>query len=110
MTTFPMIPYREFDRLYEAGAICQVIDLREPWLYERERILGSINIPYQDLEYCRDQISRWGTVVCYCDRGAKSMLVCRQLWREGYEAADLAGGLVNYRGKYIDRRPLPAIE
>ena len=31
------------------------------------------------------------------------MVICRDLWRMGYEVADLAGGMVNYRGKYIDR-------
>lgn len=49
-------------------------------------------------------------MVFYCDRGAKSMLACRDLWRMGYEAVDLAGGMLNYRGKYIDRRPASAIE
>ena len=42
----------------------------------------------------------------YCDRGAKSLAVCRDLWRMGYEVADLAGGMLNYRGKYVDRRRL----
>ena len=44
--------------------------------------------------------------VFYCDRGAKSLAVCRDLWRMGYEVADLAGGMLNYRGKYVDRRRL----
>lgn len=38
------------------------------------------------------------------------MLACRDLWRMGYEAVNLAGGMLNYRGKYIDRRPASAIE
>ena len=54
-----------------------------------------------------DRLSPEGTLVFYCDRGAKSMVVCRDLWRQGWDVADLAGGILNYRGKYIDRSPLP---
>ena len=99
MTTFPMISYRQFDQWMEQGKIAQLVDLREPWMFEQDRIWGSVNIPYDD-----------GTIVFYCDRGAKSMVVCRDLWRMGYHAVDLAGGMLNYRGKYIDRRPLSALE
>lgn len=107
MTTFPMISYREFDKWMEQGKVAQLIDLREPWMYERGHLWGSVNIPYEELEDNMDQIVRDGNVVFYCDRGAKSMLVCRDLWKMGYYAVDLAGGMMNYRGKYIDRRGGP---
>ncbi len=110
MTTFPMISYREFDRWLEQGQIGQLVDLREPWMYERERLWGSINIPFGELECRMHEIDRESTVVFYCDRGAKSMLVCRDLWKMGYRAVDLAGGMLQYKGKYIDRSPLPALE
>lgn len=106
MAAFPMIPYREFDLWLEEGRVRQLVDLREPWLFARERICGSVNIPYGDFEWRIGEICTRGTVVFYCDRGAKSMVVCRDLWRQGYDAVDLAGGMLNYRGKYIDRRPL----
>ena len=50
------------------------------------------------------------TLVFYCDRGAKSMLACRDLGRMGYRCVDLAGGMLYYRGKLIDRRAPGAIE
>ena len=31
--------------------------------------------------------------VFLCERGAKSMVICRDLWRMGYEVSDLAGGM-----------------
>ena len=49
------------------------------------------------------EINNGEMTVFLCERGAKSMVICRDLWRMGYEVADLAGGMVNYRGKYIDR-------
>ena len=105
-----MISYRELDQWLEQGGAFLLVDLREPFQYGRERIWGSINIPYEELECNMDLIRRDGTVVFYCDRGAKSMVVCRDLWRLGYDAVDLAGGMLNYRGKYIDRSPVSAIE
>lgn len=110
MDAFPMIPYRELDRWLEEGRVCQIVDLREPCMYRKERIWGSINIPYGELEDHLDRIAVNGPVVFYCDRGAKSMIVCRDLMRMGYRTVNLAGGMLNYRGKYIDRRPLSALE
>ena len=110
MTTFPMISYRQFDQWMEQGKIAQLVDLREPWMFEQDRIWGSVNIPYDELEDLMGEIRKDGTIVFYCDRGDKSMVVCRDLWRMGYHAVDLAGGMLNYRGKYIDRRPLSALE
>jgi len=107
---FPMISYRELDQWLEQGGAFLLVDLREPHQYNRERIWGSINIPYEELEQRLDELPKDYTLVFYCDRGAKSMLACRDLWRMGYEAVDLAGGMLNYRGKYIDRRPASAIE
>ena len=106
MKEFPMISYREFDRWLEDGRIRFLVDVREPWMYENDRILGSVNIPYEEIEQNIDRIPREGMTVFYCDRGAKSLAVCRELWRMGYEVADLAGGMLNYRGKYVDRRRL----
>ena len=87
-----------------------LVDLREPHQYNRERIWGSINIPYEELEQRLDELPKDYTLVFYCDRGAKSMLACRDLGRMGYRCVDLAGGMLYYRGKFIDRRPPGAIE
>ena len=84
MTGFPMLPYWEFDRWREMGRVQRIIDLRSPWDH-------------------MDEINYGEMTVFYCERGAKSMVICRDLWRMGYEVADLAGGMMNYRGKYIDR-------
>ena len=110
MTTFPMISYRQFDQWMEQGKIVQLVDLREPWMFEQDRIWGSVNIPYDELEDLMGEIRKDGTIVFYCDRGAKSMLACRDLGRMGYRCVDLAGGMLYYRGKFIDRRAPGAIE
>ena len=105
MTGFPMLPYWEFDRWREMGRVQRIIDLRSPWQYEKERIRGSENIPYDEFWDHMDEINYGEMTVFYCERGAKSMVICRDLWRMGYEVADLAGGMMNYRGKYNQNCP-----
>lgn len=106
MNDFPMISYRQLDKWMEEGKIRLLVDVREPWMYGESRILGSVNIPYEEIGSRLGELPEQGIIVFYCDRGAKSMVICRDLWRQGYEAADLAGGMLNYRGKYVDRRRL----
>ena len=99
MTTFPMISYRQFDQWMEQGKIAQLVDLREPWMFEQDRIWGSVNIPYDELENLMGEIRKDGTIVFYCDRGAKSMVVCRDLWRLGYEVSGPGGRNVELQGE-----------
>lgn len=106
MNDFPMISYRQLDQWLEEGNVRLLVDVREPEMYRESRILGSVNIPYEEIESRLGELPRRGIIVFYCDRGAKSMVICRDLQRLGYEAADLAGGMLNYRGKYVDRRRL----
>ena len=60
MTTFPMISYRQFDQWMEQGKIAQLVDLREPWMFEQDRIWGSVNIPYDELENLMGEIRKDG--------------------------------------------------
>ena len=106
MNDFPMISYKQLDQWLEQGNVRLLADVREPWMYGENRILGSVNIPYEEVRERLEEFPRQGMIVWYCDRGAKSMVVCRDLWRLGYEVSDLAGGMLDYRGKYVDRRPL----
>ena len=52
-----MLPYWEFDRWREMGRVQRIIDLRSPWQYEKERIRGSENIPYDEFWDHMDEIN-----------------------------------------------------
>ena len=41
------------------------------WMFEQDRIWGSVNIPYDELENLMGEIRKDGTIVFYCDRGPK---------------------------------------
>lgn len=102
---FSVITWRELDRLLESNKKIAVIDLRKPEYYAKERILGSISLPFEELEERLDEVPKDCPDLFYCDWGSKSMLVCRSLARMGYTCASLASGFRNYRGKFIDRNP-----
>ena len=42
-------------------------------MFEQDRIWGSVNIPYDELDDLMGEIRKDGTIVFYCDRGAKSI-------------------------------------
>lgn len=103
---FPTISYRDLDRMLDQGADVVVVDLRSREEYASERIRGSINIPYEELDARSTQLP-WGRPVVFCcDRGAKSLMACRTFSQRGLVCANLAGGMAFYGGKYIDRNLL----
>lgn len=103
---FSIISCRELDWIAGSGRKFLLIDLRDEAAYRRERLSGAVHIPFEELEGRLGELLREGLNVFYCDRGAKSMYVCRRLCRRGYSCASLACGIVNYRGKLIDRTRL----
>lgn len=107
---FPMISWRQLDQWIAQGRDFVLIDLRAPGLYSRSRIRGSRCIPFEELKDRLEELPKDRIIVFCCDRGAKSMLACRRLSDLGWKCVDLAGGMANYRGKFIDRTPYRAIE
>ena len=79
MKEFPMISYREFDRWLEDGRIRFLVDVREPWMYENDRILGSVNIPYEEIEQNIDRIPREGMTVCFTVTGGQRAWQCAEI-------------------------------
>ena len=71
-----------------------LLDVREPWEYERCRIEGSVNVP---LARVPDATDIWGTareVVVICHHGMRSYQAGILLERAGVErVVNLAGGV-----------------
>ena len=71
-----------------------LLDVREPWEYERCRIEGSVNVP---LARVPDATDIWGTareVVVICHHGMRSYQAGILLERAGVErVVNLAGGI-----------------
>ncbi len=76
-----------------------IIDLRDKEEFDAGHIPTAINIPYEDLEYKKKQLSRNLLLIFYCDRGNISLLAARDLMKDGYNIKSLYGGLHAYRGR-----------
>lgn len=79
----------------------QIIDLREPEEYKEGHIPTSINIPFREFENKMNQLSISGEFILYCDRGNLSLLLARDLSKEGYQMKTIYGGMRAYRGKIV---------
>ncbi len=78
-----------------------IIDLRDRIDYQRGHIPTAINIPYDDFENIKSSFNFNVELILYCDRGNLSLLLARDLSKEGYQVKNIYGGIGAYRGKMI---------
>lgn len=79
----------------------QIIDIRDCAEYKRGHIPTSINIPYEEFENKKSQISINSVLILYCDRGNLSLFLARDLNKEGYQVKNIYGGIRAYRGRIV---------
>ena len=89
------ISAKELERYAREGKYL-IIDLRSREEYRREHVRGAVNVPQGNFhgELCGRQGE---SVILYCDRGALSMAVARELEKRGYRAKSVVGGFRAYR-------------
>lgn len=96
-----MIPAKRMDN-YIGRKDCMIIDLREPEEYAKGHIKGAVNIPFDEMERSVP-VKRNITYVLYCERGASSLMAAKHLAMEGYRVKTVTGGILAYRGKYLEK-------
>ena len=100
---FTTIPIWEVDYFIEFNSNIMIIDLRSPFSYQRGHLKGAVNLPYERYDGWRDQLPRDKTLIFYCSRGGQSMMICRDLEREGFDVINIANGIAYYKGKNLTR-------
>lgn len=78
-----------------------IIDLREAEDYKKAHIPTAINIPYMDFQNSKDDLPVDKLLILYCDRGNLSLLLARELSKEGYQVKNIYGGMHAYRGNIV---------
>jgi len=78
-----------------------IIDIRTNSLYKRGHIATAINIPYNEFDYKKSCIPKGYDIILYCERGNQSLLLGRELSKEGYRVKSLYGGICAYRGGLV---------
>jgi rhodanese-related sulfurtransferase len=76
----------------------QIIDIRNYKEYKKGHIPTAVNIPYKEFEYKKNQLPINHELILYCDRGNLSLLLARDLSKEGYQVKNIYGGIRAYRG------------
>ncbi len=102
MTGLEPISADEIDS-YAGKPEAVLIDLRSPEEFRAEHIRGAVNIPYEEMEEGR-RPPRHKILVLYCERGAASLAMGRELAEEGYLVKSVIGGLRAYRGSRLTGR------
>ena len=71
-----------------------LLDVREPWEYERARIAGAELVPMREVAARLDEIDPARPIVAICHHGGRSLQVALFLEKNGYHNVhNLAGGV-----------------
>jgi rhodanese-related sulfurtransferase len=86
------VPAREASRLAHDGV--PVIDVREPFEFGPGHVPGAVNLPLGSLATAHDQLDDRQPVLVVCASGNRSSHAVRYLRQLGYDAINLAGGML----------------
>ena len=77
----------------------ELIDIREEFEYDNERIAGAKNIPMNEiLTEPQDYLSKDKEYYIMCQHAVRSARACSYLSSMGYNVINVAGGMAEYRG------------
>jgi rhodanese-related sulfurtransferase len=70
-----------------------LLDVREPWEYEKAHIAGAQLVPMREVPARLAEIDRAREVVAICHHGGRSAQVAVFLEKNGYKIHNLVGGV-----------------
>ncbi len=73
-----------------------VLDVREPVEWQHGRIEGAVHVPMGELAARTDELPSDGKLLVVCSVGGRSARVTAFLQQQGFDAFNLAGGLVEW--------------
>ncbi len=79
-----------------------ILDVRRPGEFKESRIVNSINIPVEEIEWELDQIEKYKDkpILVYCKVGVRSSIACNFLEIEGFNNLyNLRGGILDFNGE-----------
>lgn len=92
-------------RRFDAGEV-QLVDVREPSEWDVSRIPGNVkHIPIGELQSRAGEIARDTPVIFQCRTGGRSLMATQAFRAAGFEAYNLAGGLVDWNEQGLPLEP-----
>lgn len=95
---------RQVAGLQAQGEI-QLIDVRQPYEHEAGRIAGDRHIELGQLPAQQSAIDANRPIVFYCRSGARSAMATHAFRRAGYDAHNMAGGLLEWQAAGLPLEP-----
>ncbi len=105
MTSTPELSPREAAALLQDGD-AQLVDVRTPEEHSAGRIEGDVHIELESLPAQAETLDRERPVVFYCRSGARSALATDAFRAAGFDAHNLAGGLLAWAEQGLPLEPL----
>jgi rhodanese-related sulfurtransferase len=97
----PELTAAEVKALHANGEI-QLVDVRTQREHEAGRIDGDVHIELGELSARAGEIDRDRPVVFYCKSGARSGMATDAFRQAGYDAANMAGGLLAWEREGLE--------
>src|SRR5271165_7612730 len=93
----------ECKALRDGGEKFTLLDVREPWEYEKARIDGSRLIPMGEIPArCNQELDPDEHIVVICHHGVRSMNVTAWLRQQGFEKVQSLQGGIDRWARQID--------
>lgn len=90
----PEISPAEFVARRDRGESMTLLDVREAWELGVASVPGVVHIPMGDVADRLAELDRGQQVVVMCRSGRRSLEVAKFLQQNGFEAVNLAGGIL----------------
>jgi len=92
--SIPEITPQEFVSRRERGEALTLLDVREPWELDIASVPGVLHIPMGEVATRVAEIDRSQQIVVICRSGRRSLEVAKYLQQNGFDAVNLAGGVL----------------
>ena len=90
------------EKLIKSNEELLILDVRRPSEFKESRILNSINIPVEEIEWELDELEDFKNkpILVYCKIGVRSSVACNFLEEEGFtDLYNLRGGILDFSGE-----------
>jgi len=94
----------EVAKLHERGEI-ELVDVRESYEHEAGRIAGSRHVELASLSQAAASFDSERPLVFYCRSGARSAMATQAFRASGYQAFNMAGGLLAWAAQDLPLEP-----
>lgn len=102
MMSIKSINSNQAEKLIKNNKELVILDVRRTNEFKESRILNSINIPLEEIEWEVEELEEYKDkpILVYCKVGVRSSMACAFLEEEGFDNLyNLRGGILDFNGE-----------